>query len=98
MNPGVKASERPVITLSGDYDISRREELRDALYALRDVDAVAIDLGEVRYMDSTALGVMINFNKRFIQQGGPPIQLRNIQPRLQRLINTTGLDKVFDLQ
>lgn len=87
-----------MITLTGDYDISRREELRDALYALRDVDAVAIDLRAVNYMDSTALGVMINFNKRFIQQGGPPIKLRNIQPRLLRLIATTGLDKVFDLE
>lgn len=94
----MQSADRPIITLNGDYDISRREELRDALYALRDVDAVAIDLEAVHYMDSTALGVMINFNKRFIQQGGPPIKLRNVQPRLQRLINTTGLDKVFDVE
>ena len=94
----MQSADRPVVRLNGDYDISRREELRDALYALREVDALAIDLAEVRYMDSTALGVMINFNKRFIQQGGPPIKLQNIQPKLMRLISTTGLDKVFDLE
>lgn len=88
---------RPTVKLDGDYDLSRREELRDALYALKDADAVAIDLQNVSYMDSAGLGVLINFNKRFVQQGGPPIRLLNVQPRLRRVVGITGLDKVFDI-
>lgn len=91
------AHNRPVLKLSGDYDLSRREELREDLYTLKDEDAVAIDLGDVRFMDSTALGVLVNFNRRFIQKGGPPLRLVHLQPRLVRLLKITGLDQVFDL-
>ncbi|GAC1390396.1 MAG: anti-sigma factor antagonist RsbV [Vulcanimicrobiaceae bacterium] len=91
-------ADRPVVKLRGDYDLSRREELREALYAHKDEDAIAIDLSEVRYMDSTGLGVLINLNKRFVLQGGPPLKLMNLQPRLQRLISITGLEKVFDIE
>ena len=93
----MQSANRPVVRLSGDYDLSRREEMRDDLYALKDEDAVAVDLGEVQYMDSTAFGVLVNFNRRFVQKGGPPIKLLNLQPRLVRLLKITGLDQVFDL-
>ena len=93
----MQSPNRPVLKLSGDYDLSRREELRDDLYALKDEDAVAIDLSDVRYMDSTSLGVLVNFNRRFIQKGGPPLRLLDLQPRLVRVLKITGLDQVFDL-
>ncbi|GAC1659781.1 MAG: anti-sigma factor antagonist RsbV [Vulcanimicrobiaceae bacterium] len=91
------SADRPIVKLTGDYSIIRREELRDDLYALRDEDAIAIDLSDVGYMDSTGLGVLVNFNKRFVEKGGPPIKLLNIQPRLLRLFSITGLARVFDI-
>lgn len=93
----MQSTDRPVVKLTGDYDLSRREEMRDDLYVLKDEDAIAVDLADVKHMDSTALGVLVNFNRRFIQKGGPPIELLNLQPRLVRLLKITGLDQVFDL-
>jgi len=93
----MQSTDRPVVKLNGDYDLSRREEMRDDLYVLKDEDAIAVDLAGVKYMDSTSLGVLVNFNRRFIQKGGPPIKLLNLQPRLVRLLKITGLDQVFDL-
>ncbi len=93
----MQSTDRPVVTLSGEYDLSRREEMRDDLYVLKDKDAIAVDLAEVKYMDSTSIGVLVNFNRRFIQKGGPPIKLLNLQPRVVRLLKITGLDQVFDL-
>ena len=93
----MQSADRPVIKLRGDYSIVRREELRDELYALRDEDAISIDLSDVGYMDSTGLGVLVNFNKRFVEKGGPPIKLLHIQPRLARLFSITGLDRVFEI-
>ena len=90
-------TDRPIVKLQGDYSIVRREELRDDLYAMKDEDAIAIDLTDVGYMDSTGLGVLLNFNRRFIEKGGPPIKLLNIQPRLLRLFSITGLARVFDI-
>lgn len=91
------AKDRPVVTLTGDYDSVRREELRENLYALKDEDAISIDLTAVDYMDSTGLGVLVNFNKRFVAKGGPPIKLLNIQPRMLRLFSITGLARVFEI-
>ena len=90
--------DRPTVKLSGDYSIVRREELRDNLYALKDEDCISVDLAEVGYMDSTGLGVLVNFNKRFIERGGAPIKLLNLQPRLSRLFSVTGLERVFDMR
>ena len=91
------STDRPIVKLKGDYSIVRREELRDDLYALKDEDAISIDLTDVGYMDSTGLGVLIHFNTRFVEKGGPPIKLLNVQPRLLRVFSITGLARVFDI-
>lgn len=99
----MKISRRPdelgenmIVGLSGDIDLSAIVAVRSAFHeVLGDGwNRVIVDLSEVTFLDSAALGIMIGLHRRSREAGGACV-LANLQPPAIRLVAATGLDSVF---
>jgi anti-sigma B factor antagonist len=55
---------------------------------------VILDLGELRFIDSTGLGSLVGARKRVRESGGELV-LTNTAQRIVKLLEITGLDAVF---
>lgn len=86
-----------LVRLSGELDLAVEAELRAQLDAAAAAsDTVEIDLSDVTYADSTALGVFIGLRNKLRARGGT---LRLVSPsaRVRKLLNYAGLDRVFEI-
>jgi anti-anti-sigma factor len=57
---------------------------------------IVMDMSDVRYLSSAALGKLINFKKKlgYTQR---KLELRNLQPDLLEVLRITRLDRLLDL-
>jgi anti-sigma B factor antagonist len=86
-----------LVRLSGDVDLAVKDKVQALLDAAsQQSDRVDVDLSEVDYADSTALGLLITLRKRLQERGG---ELRLVAPsdRVRRLLQIAGLDQVFEI-
>jgi anti-sigma B factor antagonist len=84
-----------VVSLTGELDLYNAEEVRGAL-----LDACAsypgvlvVDLEEVRFIDSTALGVLIEARSRMTDRNGFRLAAPGLETR--RALEVSGLDRHF---
>ena len=96
---GIIVDERQgwsVVALSGEIDMATSPELRERLHALlgEGRSNLVIDLDEVGFIDSTALGVLIGTMKRARAAGGD-VRLVCTQPRVAKVLEITRLDQAF---
>lgn len=86
------------IVWSGSLDLANATALgRDARTAL-DGDGVrvlAIDLADVTFMDSTVLGELVAILTR-AQDRGARVRLESVPPRVQVLLDVTGVATLFE--
>jgi anti-anti-sigma factor len=83
-----------VIRLSGELEIARKHEIRQALFAPTDGTPVLLDLSEVTYADSIALTELLRFCSES-QREGRPVALLIQTPQFARLIEYAGLATAF---
>ena len=85
-----------VVAVSGEIDIRTAPQLRERLNAVLDegVTKLIVDLEGVDFMDSTALSVMVGAHKR-LQRAGSGLVLVCTRPQLLRVLDLTGLSRVF---
>jgi len=88
-----------VITAAGELDVNTAPELREQLARLINEGAshVAIDLGSVTFVDSTALSVLVSALKRLRQADGD-LQLASPTPSVRRVFEITGLTRLFTIR
>ncbi|MDR2156183.1 MAG: STAS domain-containing protein [Clostridiales Family XIII bacterium] len=82
--------------LSGEIDISNASQLKTRLesaYSETPADIV-LDLGNLNYIDSTGLGVIIGVYGG-IKENGHRIILREPKENVKKLLRITSLDKVL---
>jgi anti-anti-sigma factor len=85
------AADRVVVRLAGEADLSTRPLLARGLEdAAASGDPVEVDLGEVRFFDSSCLGALHSFSDRQ-SAGGRSCRLVAVPPRTRRLLELTGL-------
>jgi anti-sigma B factor antagonist len=87
-----------VLDLRGEVDLATAPQLRRGLHDLVDQGhhRIAIDLGNVEFMDSTGLGVLIGSLKR-VKEAGGALVLAGIRPAVARVFEVTGLDRIFTI-
>ncbi len=85
-----------VVTLAGELDIARKEELHRALFVEAEMRGVLVDLSDVTYADSTALTELLRF-RMHAEQHGLPVAVVVNGPQLDRIIRYAGLHEVFDI-
>ncbi|MCC6446856.1 MAG: STAS domain-containing protein [Armatimonadetes bacterium] len=92
------ADQAYVIDLQGEVDVYTAPKLRQEIIGLLDkgINRVVINLSGVEYLDSTGLGVLIGGLKRLKEQGGN-LFLICPNPKIKRIFEITGLDKIFSM-
>jgi anti-sigma B factor antagonist len=87
-----------VVSVDGELDVGNAPELRTRLDEAADqaTDLLIVDLLDVTFMDSTALGVLIGAAKRCEQRG---VEQRLVlrEPRILKVFEITGLRDVFSI-
>ncbi|MGH3658368.1 MAG: STAS domain-containing protein, partial [Micromonosporaceae bacterium] len=84
-----------VLSVSGELDAATVPQFEQALLvALCDRDVV-INLGGLRFMDSTALAALVR-GQRKAAGLGLKLHLTDLPPMIARLLQTTDVAKIFD--
>ena len=83
-----------IIEVGGEIDVYTAPRLREAIDAghLR----LVVDVQRVDFLDSTGLGVLVGALKK-VRAGGGSLDIVCTHPRLLKIFEITGLDKVFGL-
>jgi anti-anti-sigma factor len=84
-----------VLSLAGELDLYNAEEVRAALLdaCAADPGVLVVDLAQVRFVDSTALGVLIEARSRLSDRGGFRLAAPGLETR--RALAVSGLDRHF---
>ena len=85
-----------LVSVSGELDLYSSERLQEAIDEAASVgaDTVLLDLSGVGFIDSTALGVIVQGTKR-LEGRGVALTLVTDDPRTLRVLEVTGLDRVM---
>jgi|SRR5271166_672562 len=86
----------PVVAVAGEIDVATAPGLRERLQALVAAGnaTIVVNLLEVSFLDSTALGVLVGVLKRCREAGGD-LRLVVSEPRILKVFEITGLTDVF---
>ena len=92
------ASGAHVVAVAGEVDIFTAPELKRAIANVIDSGGrdLVIDLTETRFLDSTALGVLIGAVKRLRPLEGQMV-IVNVEPSTAKTFEITGLDQIFTI-
>lgn len=90
------SADETVIHLAGELDFHSSPMLREEILKLinEGVKRVVMDLGQLDFMDSGGLSVLIVSVKRLTAQGGG-LFLRSVPPRIQSLLQVSGLTELL---
>lgn len=85
-----------VVTLEGEIDIYSSPQFKEILLKGIEEGAthVVIDLSDVTFIDSTALGVLVSGAKRVRPRNGS-LDIICVDENIIRILEITGLDRVF---
>jgi anti-sigma B factor antagonist len=84
-----------VVSLAGELDLYNAEEVRGALLdaCAAEPGFLVVDLEEVRFIDSTALGVLIEARSKLADRNGFRLAAPGLETR--RALEVSGLDRHF---
>jgi anti-sigma B factor antagonist len=87
------------VVLIGEIDLSTAGRVREALIAVSNSGEtnVVVDMTNVTFMDSTGLSALVSSAKRFRSAGGE-VALRSPGPSVRKVMEITGLTRVFSIQ
>lgn len=87
------------ISLAGEIDIYNAPELKSSLLGLLEQNKgnIQIDCADLKYIDSTGLGVLISA-LRHVKDYKGEITIKNLKPYIYKIFTITGLDKVFTIE
>ena len=87
-----------VVTLEGEIDIYSSPQFKEVLLKgiEEGVSHVVIDLTDVTFIDSTALGVLVSGAKRLRPHDGT-LDIVCVDENIIRILEITGLDRIFGI-
>ena len=93
-------SEKAVISVSGRFDFSAHREFRNACgAALRsnDVSEIEVDFGNVEYLDSSALGMLLMLKEQ-ATAARKGVALSNCRGTVKRVLDIANFAKLFAIR
>ena len=88
------------IRMDGRFDFSAHRAFRDTYEPLlqqRDVTQVEIDLANVAYMDSSALGMLLLLHER-AKASGKDVVLCRANPTVTQILDIANFGKLFTIR
>lgn len=100
----IKISTRPlkdnkqVVEIQGEIDVYTSPKVKETINSLIEQGNyfLVVNLEDVRYIDSTGLGVLIGALKRVREHDGNITLVCN-NPQIKKIFNITGLVKIFGI-
>ena len=93
--------DQAVVRMVGELDMATAPKLRETVIKLLQpslgIGVVILDLSEVSFVDSTGLGVLAGSRQRIEREGGALV-LRGPRPNTVKVLEVTGLDRVFVIE
>ena len=90
---------KAVVRLQGRFDFSAHRELRDScgtLLAQEDVRELQLDMGELEYMDSSALGMLLLLKER-ADAASKRVALQNCKGTVRQILDIANFGKIFSI-
>ena len=85
------------IGINGKFDFNFVQEFRNAYSTIESqVNTVVVDLRETEYMDSSALGMLLNMQKSLAGQVNN-VKISNCRPQIKKILQISRFDKKFDI-
>jgi anti-sigma B factor antagonist len=88
-----------VLAVEGELDIDSAAKFKEELNQPRAADCrkIVLDLSQVTFIDSTALGVLVgvNYERRLV--AGDGLVMAGLQPGVLKVLEVTGLLGSFDI-
>jgi anti-sigma B factor antagonist len=84
------------VTVATWTDSKITHEARDALYDLSGNAKLLLDLGNVRFLSSNALAILVSLRKK-VEAAGGRLRLCGLDPDLVDLFRITNLDRLFEV-
>lgn len=86
-----------VVFVRGEIDVASAPMLWERLVeAIPDTKRLVLDLQETDFIDSTGLSIFVRALRRLRADGGDLI-LRSPRPGVRKILDITGLDRVFTI-
>lgn len=87
-----------VVKISGEIDVFTSPRLREMMLGIIDDGGLhlIVDLGEVTFLDSTGLGVLVGVYHRLRARDGS-MSFMGVNDRVRRVFHVTQLTKIFVL-
>jgi anti-sigma B factor antagonist len=88
----------PIVNVRGELDVSTSPELHTWLAEAisHAPQLLIVNLTDVSFIDSTGLGVLVGA-LRDVRTAGGDVRLVVTQPHVNKVLELTGLDKVFNI-
>ncbi len=93
-----RIGETLVVKLSGELDHHLSAELRDALdreINIHDIKNIIFDFGDVNFMDSSGIGMIMGRYKLIKAKGGKVMVIRP-QKQVDRILEMSGIKKILE--
>lgn len=90
-------SQTLIVKIQGELDHHTAEEVRDQMDAELDnnrIKNILFDFSELRFMDSSGIGVLMGRYKKISQRNGQA-GVYNINPQVRRIFEISGLLRIF---
>ncbi len=87
-----------VVKLNGEIDQHCTSEIRDEIdreVDIKNVSTLIFDLGDVTFMDSSGLGMIMGRYKKLKAMGGKLMLVRP-RPQVDRVLELSGIKKLLD--
>ena len=91
----IKRGDNGQWRLCGRLDASQAATVREALDAI--TETATIDFGELDYISSAGLGVLLGTQKR-LNESGHSIILINMNKHIRDIFHVAGFDLVFEVE
>lgn len=86
------------IQIKGKFDFNLVQDFRSAYSDVGDESPkVVVDLRETEYMDSSALGMLLNMQK-MLNGKVSSISITNCKPQIKKILQISRFDKKFDIE
>ncbi len=90
----IRVGEKGEIVLAGRFDASQAVKAETFMAAL--TESRVVDLGDLQYISSLGLGVLLATQKR-LMGSGHAIKLVNVRGHVREVLHYSGFERIFEI-